>query len=1025
MRQVVVSSLNLALPEIKFMKLVRGHSKQVGFIKANQQRRAIIQSLALALLLIFLSSLAGKATTLPAGFAETQIATGITDPTAMAFAPDGRLFVCQQTGQLRVIKNGSLLATPFLTVTTDTADERGLLGVAFDPNFATNQFIYVYYTVTSTPRHNRVSRFTANGDTVVPGSESIIFELDNLSAAFHNGGAIHFGGDGKLYIAVGDNGNSGNSQSLATLHGKMLRINSNGTIPTDNPFYNTTTGNNRAIWAWGLRNPFTFAFQSGSSRMFINDVGQNTWEEINDGIASSNYGWPTTEGVSGNPNFRSPLFAYDHNVGPTGGCAITGGAFYNPPVNQFPAVYVGKYFFADFCSGWIRRFDPSNSTVSSFATGLIFPVDLQVSSDGSLYYLARDNSGGGVYRISYTANQAPSIGTHPLSQTIAQGQPVTFSVGASGTLPLFYQWQRNGVDIPNTNSPSYTIQSTTLADNGSRFRVVVTNSFGGATSNEATLTVIANQPPVGTITSPVAGTLYSAGQTITYSGTGTDPETGNLPASAFTWQVDFHHDTHAHPFVLATNGARSGSFTIPTTGETSANVWYRIYLTVIDSAGLIHTSFRDILPRTSTITLQTNPAGLQLTLDGQPMTTPVQVVSVVGLTRTLGVVSPQIVGGISYNFSTWSDAGAATHNISTPVSNTSYTATFTTQQQTLQFSSGSYSGGEGAGSLSITVTRSFGTSGEVSVDYAANGGTASERSDYTTFVGTLRFLNGETTRTLTLLLTEDAFVDGTKTINLSLSNPQGAILGSPSISTVTITDNDTTPSSANPIDQTPIFVRQHYHDFLNRAPELAGFQAWQDILNNCPQGSIQCDRIEVSSAFFRSPEFQQRGFFVYRFYSASYGRIPRYVEFVPDMARVSGFQSAQEEEASKVAFINAFMARQEFRNRYDSVTDPRSYVGALETAGGVVLANRESLIADLIAGRKTRAEVLRAVAESVEVVQKYFNQAFVVMQYFGYLRRDPDVLYLNWIDTLNQTGDYRVMVNGFLNSAEYRSRFNQ
>lgn len=990
----------------------------------------LIQSLSLAFLLIFLSALSTKATTLPAGFAETQIAAGISSPTAMAFAPDGRLFVCQQGGQLRIIKNGALLATPFLTLTTDSTDERGLLGVAFDPNFASNQFIYVYYTVTSTPRHNRVSRFTANGDSVVAGSEVIIFELDNLNAAFHNGGAIHFGSDGKLYIAVGDNGNSGNAQSLATVLGKMLRINRDGTIPTDNPFFNTTTGNNRAIWAWGLRNPFTFAFQSGATRMFINDVGQNTWEEINDGIAGSNYGWPTTEGVANNPNFRDPLFAYTHTISATTGCAITGGAFYNPTVNQFPADYIGKYFFADYCSGWIRRFDPSNNTATGFATGLIFPVDLQVSADGSLYYLARDNSGGGVYKISYTASQAPSIGTHPASQTIAQGQPVTFSVSASGTAPLFYQWQRNGVDIPNTNSASYTISSVALSDNGAKFRVLVTNTFGGATSNEATLTVTANQPPTGNITTPVAGTLYTAGQTINYSGTGTDPETGNLPASAFTWQVDFHHDTHTHPVVPATTGATSGSFTIPTTGETSANVFYRITLTVTDSAGLTHTSFRDILPRTSTITLATNPAGLQLTLDGQPLTTPAQIVSVVGLTRTLGVISPQLVNGVSYQFVGWSNGGAATHNISTPATNTTYTASFNAQQQTLSFGAASYSAGEGSGSVAITVTRAQGTSGEVSVDYAANGGTASERTDFTTFVGTLRFLNGETSKPLTLLLTEDGFVDGNKTINLVLSNPKGAILGGQSISTVTITDNDTTPSSTNPINQTAIFVQQHYNDFLNRAPEPAGYQGWQNILNNCPPsgkdtGGNFCDRIEVSSDFYRSPEFQQRGYFVYRFYSASYGRIPRYVEFMPDMARVSGFQSAAEEEANKVAFVNDFVARQEFKNRYDSVTDPRAYVGALESAAGVVLANRETLIADLAAGRKTRAEVLRAVAESLEVYQKYFNQAFVVMQYFGYLRRDPDILYLNWIDTLNQTGDYRIMVNGFINSAEYRSRFGQ
>src|SRR5689334_3487711 len=215
----------------------------------------------------------------------------------MELAPDGRIFVCQQTGSLRVIKNGALLSTPFLTLNVDSNGERGLLGIAFDPNFASNNFLYVYYTVPSTPRHNRVSRFTANGDVVANGSEVPILDLDNLSTATnHNGGAIHFGPDGKLYVAVGENANGANAQTLSNRLGKMLRINSDGSIPGDNPFFNTATVLNRSIWALGLRNPFTFAFQPGTGRMFINDVGQNTWEEINDGMAGSNYGWPTTEG---------------------------------------------------------------------------------------------------------------------------------------------------------------------------------------------------------------------------------------------------------------------------------------------------------------------------------------------------------------------------------------------------------------------------------------------------------------------------------------------------------------------------------------------------------------------------------------------------------------------------------------------------------------------------------------------------------------------------------------------------------
>src|SRR4051812_899304 len=193
--------------------------------------------------------------TLPSGFSETIVAKGLSRPTAMQFAPDGRLFVCEQGGQLRVVKNGALLPTPFVTLTVSSAGERGLLGVAFDPNFAVNHFVYVYYTATTPAIHNRISRFTANGDVAVSGSETVLFDLDNLSSATnHNGGALAFGPDGKLYAAIGENANGANSQSLNNVLGKMLRLNSNGSIPTDNPFYGSAAGKNRAIWALGLRN---------------------------------------------------------------------------------------------------------------------------------------------------------------------------------------------------------------------------------------------------------------------------------------------------------------------------------------------------------------------------------------------------------------------------------------------------------------------------------------------------------------------------------------------------------------------------------------------------------------------------------------------------------------------------------------------------------------------------------------------------------------------------------------------------
>jgi glucose/arabinose dehydrogenase len=414
----------------------------------------------------------------------------------MTIAPDGRIFVCQQGGQLRVVKNGTLLATPFLTVNVDSSGERGLLGVAFDPAFATNRFLYVYYTVPLAPVHNRVSRFTAsaaNPDVVQAGSETPILDLPGLSSATnHNGGAIHFGLDGRLYIAVGENANGANSPSLQTPLGKILRINADGTIPTDNPFFNQTTGINQSIWARGLRNPFTFGVQPGTGRIHVNDVGENTWEEVNLGTAGANYGWPTVEGPNppGQAGVTYPIHFYSH----TGGnCAIVGAAFYNPATVNFPPEFVGRYFFGDLCGGFIRMLSPPDYAQSDgFATGISSLVDLAVGADGALYYLAR--GGGELFRVQLSANAAPQIAQQPQDVTVTEGDPATFRVTASGLATLRYQWQRNMVDVAGATSAAFTLASTTLADDGDVFRVVVTNDFGSATSDGATLTVTSSPP---------------------------------------------------------------------------------------------------------------------------------------------------------------------------------------------------------------------------------------------------------------------------------------------------------------------------------------------------------------------------------------------------------------------------------------------------------------------------------------------------------------------------------------------------
>jgi glucose/arabinose dehydrogenase len=651
--------------------------KKTAILPPQTFERLVVAFAARILVMVFALAcfaLSASATTLPPGFIETTVASGIASPTAMAIAPDGRIFVCSQSGALRVIKNGVLLATPFVTLSVDSVGERGLLGVAFDPNFTLNHYIYLYHTVPGTPAHNRVVRFTASGDVALTGSRVILLELDPLSGATnHNGGALHFGADGKLYIAVGDNATGSNSQNLSNLLGKILRINSDGSIPTGNPFIQSTTARHE-IWALGLRNPFTFAFRGTTNFLYINDVGQSTWEEIDLGQAGANYGWPATEGPTTNPAYTSPVYYYGHDQG----CAITGGAFYSPSTPNFPSSYVGKYFFGDYCSGFIRMLDSSTGQATGFLTGASQPVDIQVSADGSFYYLARGT--GSVMQISYSPDSPPLITTQPASQLISLGYPVTFLVVASGSTPYSYQWQRNGVNISGATASSYKIASTTLSDGGAQFRVRVSNAYGNTLSNVATLSVTSDKPPVAQILTPVQGTTYFGGMVVNYSGAASDFEDGDLPASAFTWQVDFHHNAHIHPVIAATTGRKNGAFIIPKRGETSSNVYYILTLKVIDSAGLTKTVIRNIFPQKAKMTFATQPAGLKISLDGgSSRITPFTVTGVVGIIRSIAAPTPQTLNGSSYVFQDWSDGGARSHEITTPSVDTTYTANFATQ----------------------------------------------------------------------------------------------------------------------------------------------------------------------------------------------------------------------------------------------------------------------------------------------------------------------------------------------------------
>jgi Calx-beta domain-containing protein/beta-propeller repeat-containing protein/uncharacterized protein DUF4214 len=360
---------------------------------------------------------------------------------------------------------------------------------------------------------------------------------------------------------------------------------------------------------------------------------------------------------------------------------------------------------------------------------------------------------------------------------------------------------------------------------------------------------------------------------------------------------------------------------------------------------------------------------------------------------------------------------------------------------TVQLSDTAFSVSEGAGFANLTVTRVGDISRTATVLYSTAdtaglqsctvvNNKASERCDYSTTAGRVDFGIGQTTQSIIIPIVDDALVEGNETFTVTLNGPAGALLGAVSTASITITDNDSSPASQNPIDDVSFFVTQQYIDLLGRLPDPIGLANWIDTLGNCPNNGFgefdnpTCDRVHVSSSFFLSDEFRARGYFAYKFYEVGFDRRPTYAEFVPDMAQVGGAQSPEAEVISKAAYTDAFVQRQEFKNRYDALSNS-AYVDALEANSEVTLTNKAALVDALNTSQKTRAQVLREIVELQSVTDKFFIRAFVAMQYFGYMRRDPDTIgYNNWVTTLTaDPNNLRHMIFGFIYSTEYRQRF--
>lgn len=598
----------------------------------------LIQVWSLFLMMFVMTKLATQAQTFsdPGFTAETIATLPAFQAVGVTFAPDGRLFVWQKNGQVRIIKNGALLSQPFFALgnKVNISGDRGLIGLALDPNFATNGYVYLLYVYegggnpgdsgAKTARLTRIQADPTNLDVALTNSEVIL--LGTLSNApcsqypegsdcmasdsiAHTVGTVRFAPDGKLLVGMGDGSSpffldplAFRAQNLNYYNGKILRLNPDGTAPSDNPFYDGNPNSVRSkVYAYGLRSPYRFGVHPTTGEIIIGDVGHTKWEEVNRG-AGKNFGWPCYEGNGPQQAFRNafpgqcdgvtavtaPLYTYAHGDG----ASVIGGPYYT--ATQFPSQYHGNYFFADYVQNFIRRvvFDSSNNVVSieNFATDLTTLVTLELGPDGALYYLELET--GKLRRIRFTSS-APVVVATATRPSLAEPYKVVFSsqgtVDPGGTA-LTYLWEFGDGATSTAANPTHLYPAT-----GPRTytaQLTATNIYGLGASTTVNVVVGSNQP-LATILTPADGITVNIGSTVSFSGAGSDPDE-TLPASALNWNVLLHHDGHVHPG-LSVSGP-GGSFVIENHG-TEGTYFYEIKLTVTDSSGLTSTASVRVNPR--------------------------------------------------------------------------------------------------------------------------------------------------------------------------------------------------------------------------------------------------------------------------------------------------------------------------------------------------------------------------------------------------------------------------------------------
>jgi glucose/arabinose dehydrogenase len=655
-------------------------------------------------LLFFLVALNLASYAQPAPFQHELVATGFGLPSSAVFLPDGRMLVTTLQGRIFIttpLDQRPVLSTIYMDIpNVNNTGEHGLIEVMLDPEFSTNNHFYVFYSTLD--NKNRVSRFTHAGNIASPASEFVVYEtITPFNSCCHIGGGMSFVDNNTILLCVGDDFAPALAQDMASPYGKVHRVRKNGTIPTDNPFFDATPGNFNAsgvlksIYCSGLRNPFRASVNPNTGDFLIGEVGGNdhtvAWEDLHVASPAANFGWPfcgdggrTPTGACLDPLYSDPVFAYPHAGS---GASITAGIVYTG--TMFPPEWQGRYIYGDYARSELRylTFGPGGAVTGDFpflnpTIGGNHPlsvVKLLQGPDGSLYYIDLVSEfityTGSIHRIFYSANQAPECG--PLTATPNDGPGPTLTTTLSGSATdaegdvLAFSWFLGDGSAPLDGA---TVQHTYTAPGTYLPALIVSDGNSTVTCGSTTITVGA--PPFAQILSPSTGSLFRSGDVVTFTGIGFDDDP--ITEANYTWTAVFNHDDHIHPEAGAT-GTSTFDLIIPTTGHGyTGTTYYTVTLTVTDQDGLQFSQSVQIFPEKVDVTITSDPPGLQVLVEGLPVLTPYTFDQAIGYEVQVAVpIGAQCLGNTSYTFGEWSTGAPMIHGYTVPANNSSFNATFT------------------------------------------------------------------------------------------------------------------------------------------------------------------------------------------------------------------------------------------------------------------------------------------------------------------------------------------------------------